>query len=134
MALPNRVRDRIQLTSEHAIRGTYFELAVKLKGKLVQLIEVKSAGSALDDRHVKQAIDYASNQKGKHGCVAVKVPLGPVEVSSIQRFGARGRDPRRLGGRSQTSPCLAIEQTDRCRLLPRVYEAAGKASGVGSTA
>ena len=51
-----------ELTSEHSIRGTYCDLAVKLDEKLVQLIEVKSAGSALDDRHVKQAIDYASNQ------------------------------------------------------------------------
>lgn len=51
-----------ELTSEHAIRGTYCDLAVKLDDKLVQLIEVKSAGSALDDRHVKQSVDYASNQ------------------------------------------------------------------------
>src|SRR3954468_9077447 len=46
-----------ELTSEHAIRGTYCDLAVKLADKLVQL---ESAGSALDDRHVKQAIDYES--------------------------------------------------------------------------
>lgn len=51
-----------ELTSEHAIRGTFCDLAVKIESKLVQLIEVKSAGSILDDRHVKQAIDYASNQ------------------------------------------------------------------------
>src|SRR4051794_19862544 len=51
-----------ELTSEHAIRGTYCDLAVKLDDKLVELIEVKSAGSILDDRHVKQAVDYASNQ------------------------------------------------------------------------
>lgn len=51
-----------ELTSEHAIRGTYCDLAVKLGEKLSILIEVKSAGTLLDDRHVKQAIDYASNQ------------------------------------------------------------------------
>lgn len=51
-----------ELTSEHSIRGTYCDLAVRLNDKLVKLIEVKSAGSALDDRHVKQAIDYAANQ------------------------------------------------------------------------
>lgn len=50
------------LTSEHAIRGTYCDLAVRIDGKLVQLVEVKAIGIALDDRHVKQAIDYASNQ------------------------------------------------------------------------
>src|SRR5215207_5098249 len=51
-----------ELTSEHAIRGTFCDLAVKLQDKLVQLIEVKAVGSDLDDRHVKQAVDYASNQ------------------------------------------------------------------------
>jgi hypothetical protein len=51
-----------EVTSEHAIRGTYCDLAVKLSDKLSMLIEVKSAGTALDDRHVKQAIDYGSNQ------------------------------------------------------------------------
>src|SRR3954465_3902561 len=51
-----------ELTGEHAIRGTYCDLAVKLEDKLVELIEVKGIGSALDDRHVKQAIDYAANQ------------------------------------------------------------------------
>ena len=51
-----------ELTSEHSIRGTYCDLAVRLDDKLVQLVEVKAVGSALDDRHVKQAIDYASNQ------------------------------------------------------------------------
>lgn len=52
----------VELTSEYAIRGTFCDLAVKLNDKLVQLIEVKSVGTNLDDRHVKQAIDYASNQ------------------------------------------------------------------------
>lgn len=51
-----------ELTSEHAIRGTYCDLAVKLADKLVMLIEVKSAGTPLDDRHLKQAVDYGANQ------------------------------------------------------------------------
>lgn len=51
-----------ELTSEYSIRGTYCDLAVKLEDKLVELIEVKSAGTTLDDRHVKQAVDYAANQ------------------------------------------------------------------------
>jgi predicted type IV restriction endonuclease len=51
-----------ELTSEHSIRGTFCDLAIKLDDKLVQLVEVKSAGTALDDRHVKQAVDYAANQ------------------------------------------------------------------------
>jgi hypothetical protein len=51
-----------ELTGEYAIRGTYCDLAVKLDSKLVQLIEVKAIGASLDDRHVKQVIDYAANQ------------------------------------------------------------------------
>ncbi|MBX3381402.1 MAG: type I restriction enzyme HsdR N-terminal domain-containing protein [Phycisphaeraceae bacterium] len=51
-----------ELTSEHAIRGTYCDLAVKLDGKLAFLIEVKAIGLDLKDGHVKQAIDYAANQ------------------------------------------------------------------------
>lgn len=51
-----------ELTSEYSIRGTYCDLAVKLEEKLTQLVEVKSAGTDLDDRHVKQAVDYAANQ------------------------------------------------------------------------
>ncbi|MBC7783220.1 MAG: type I restriction enzyme HsdR N-terminal domain-containing protein [Burkholderiales bacterium] len=51
-----------ELTSEHAIRGTYCDLAVRIDEKLVQLIEVKAIGISLEDRHVKQAVDYAANQ------------------------------------------------------------------------
>jgi hypothetical protein len=63
-----------ELTSEHAIRGTYCDLAVRIVGeksaladkltagiKAIGLVEIKSAGTTLDDRHVKQAIDYAAN-------------------------------------------------------------------------
>lgn len=51
-----------ELTSEHAIRGTYCDLAIRVADKLALLIEVKAAGVSLDDRHVKQVIDYAANQ------------------------------------------------------------------------
>lgn len=57
-----------ELTSEHAIRGTYCDIAVTVDGKTLCLIEVKSAGTNLDDRHVKQAIDYAAN-KGVEWCI-----------------------------------------------------------------
>lgn len=51
-----------ELTSEHQIRGTYCDLAVRIEGKLRLLVEVKAIGLALNDRHVKQAVDYAANQ------------------------------------------------------------------------
>lgn len=50
------------VTSEHAIRGTYCDLAIKLNGTLQTLIEVKAIGLNLKDNHIKQAIDYAANQ------------------------------------------------------------------------
>jgi hypothetical protein len=50
------------LTSEHSIRGTYCDLAIRIGDKLSKLVEVKAIGTTLDDRHVKQAVDYASNQ------------------------------------------------------------------------
>jgi len=50
------------VTSEHSIRGTFCDLAVKMDGQLQTLIEVKAIGIDLKDAHVKQAIDYAANQ------------------------------------------------------------------------
>ena len=51
-----------EITSEHAIRGTYCDLALKADGALKVLIEVKAAGTDFRDTHIKQAIDYAANQ------------------------------------------------------------------------
>jgi len=51
-----------EITSEHAIRGTYCDLATKIDGALQMLIEVKAVGTDLKEWHVKQAIDYAANQ------------------------------------------------------------------------
>ena len=51
-----------EITSEHAIRGTYVDLAIKLDGTLIKLLEVKAVGMELKDQFVKQAIDYAANQ------------------------------------------------------------------------
>lgn len=50
------------ITSEHAIRGTFCDLAIKIDGILSLLIEVKAIGLDLKDNFVKQAIDYAANQ------------------------------------------------------------------------
>ncbi|MCL6714181.1 type I restriction enzyme HsdR N-terminal domain-containing protein [Pseudomonas sp. R2.Fl] len=50
------------VTSEHSIRGTFCDLAIKMDGQLQTLIEVKAIGIDLKDAHVKQAIDYAANQ------------------------------------------------------------------------
>jgi predicted type IV restriction endonuclease len=62
------------ITSEHAIRGTYCDLAIKLDSKLSLLIEVKAIGLDLKDNHVKQAVDYAANQ----GCEWVVLTNGAL--------------------------------------------------------
>lgn len=51
-----------EITSEHMIRGTFCDLAVKLEGSLAFLIEVKAIGLDLKEQFVRQAVDYAANQ------------------------------------------------------------------------
>ncbi len=51
-----------ELTSEFQIRGTYCDLAVKIDSKLKLLIEVKSAGTELNNNHLKQAVDYGAHK------------------------------------------------------------------------
>jgi hypothetical protein len=51
-----------EVTSEHAIRGTYCDLALKIDGTLQTLIEVKAIGLTLKEGHIKQAVDCAANQ------------------------------------------------------------------------
>lgn len=51
-----------ELTSEFAIRGTFCDLAIRVDNKIVKLVEVKAIGITLNDRHLKQAVDYAANQ------------------------------------------------------------------------
>ena len=51
-----------EVTSEHAIRGTYVDLAIKVNDTLLFLIEAKAIGLTLNDKHLKQAVDYAANK------------------------------------------------------------------------
>lgn len=51
-----------EVTAEHAIRGTYCDLAIKVDGAIQALVEAKAIGMELKDPHVKQAVDYAANQ------------------------------------------------------------------------
>ncbi|RUX09243.1 restriction endonuclease subunit R [Mesorhizobium sp. M8A.F.Ca.ET.059.01.1.1] len=51
-----------ELTSEHQIKATYVDLAIKIGGKLRLLVEVKSAGAGLADNHLRQVIDYGAHQ------------------------------------------------------------------------
>jgi hypothetical protein len=51
-----------EITAEFQIKGTYCDLAIKLNGKLVLLVEVKAVNIELKEAHTKQAVDYAANQ------------------------------------------------------------------------
>ncbi|HYN82233.1 MAG TPA: hypothetical protein VES88_12075 [Gemmatimonadaceae bacterium] len=50
------------ITTEVAIRSTFCDLAVKVRGRLQYLIEVKSVGTDLKDNHLRQAIEYGSRE------------------------------------------------------------------------
>lgn len=51
-----------EITTEHSVRGTYVDLAVKVDNDVRFLIEAKAIGVSLKDNHVKQAVDYGANQ------------------------------------------------------------------------
>lgn len=50
-----------ELTSEHQIRGTFCDLAIRVDGKLHYLCEVKSAGTTLNESHLRQAVNYGAH-------------------------------------------------------------------------
>ena len=50
------------ITTEHSIRGTFCDLALKVNGNVFIIIEAKAIGIDLKDQHVKQAVDYGANK------------------------------------------------------------------------
>ena len=51
-----------EITSEHAIKGTYCDLAVKIDGTVKYLIEIKAIGLDLKENHLRQAVNYGANE------------------------------------------------------------------------
>jgi predicted type IV restriction endonuclease len=52
----------VDITSEYAIRGTYCDLAILDDHKKIRfLVEVKAVSVALNDNHIRQALDYGAN-------------------------------------------------------------------------
>jgi predicted type IV restriction endonuclease len=50
------------ITSEYAIRGTYCDLAILDDHRKIRfLVEVKAVSVALNENHIKQALDYGAN-------------------------------------------------------------------------
>ncbi|MFQ5601609.1 MAG: type I restriction enzyme HsdR N-terminal domain-containing protein, partial [Candidatus Krumholzibacteriia bacterium] len=60
--LSGTVHKYSDVTSEQAIRGTYCDLAVKHKGAIKFLIEVKAIGLTLKENHLRQAVGYGANK------------------------------------------------------------------------
>ncbi len=52
----------VELTSEQQIRGTFCDLAIRVEGKIYYLAEVKSAGTTLNDNHLRQAVNYGAHE------------------------------------------------------------------------
>lgn len=50
-----------ELTSEQQIRGTFCDLAIRVGEKVHYLAEVKSAGTTLNDSHLRQAVNYGAH-------------------------------------------------------------------------
>ena len=51
-----------EITREYSIQGTYCDLAVQINKRIEYLIEVKAIGLNLNDKHLKQAVNYASRE------------------------------------------------------------------------
>lgn len=51
-----------EITSEYSIKSTYVDLATRVEGQLINMVEVKAIGLELKDSFVKQAVDYGSNE------------------------------------------------------------------------
>lgn len=50
-----------ELTSEQQIRGTFCDLAIRVGGVTHLLCEVKSAGTSLNENHLRQAVNYGAH-------------------------------------------------------------------------
>lgn len=51
-----------EITREYSIQGTFCDLAIKTNKRIEYLIEVKAIGLELNDKHLKQAVNYASRE------------------------------------------------------------------------
>lgn len=94
-----------EITSEHAIRGTYCDLAIKLDGEIHLIIEVKAIGIDLKEPHIKQAVDYAANAGVEWVCLTngitwqlYKVVFGrPIQNQLIVEYDLLEIDPSKEG-------------------------------------
>jgi hypothetical protein len=91
-----------ELTSEHQVKNTFCDLAVRIDGKVHVLIEVKAAGITLNSKHIQQALNYGVNL-GTEWIVLTnavewhiyKVKFGqPVDFEEVSRFEFASINPK----------------------------------------
>ncbi len=92
------------ITKEYGIRGNYkCDLAIVLKEKIAYLIEVKSIGTNLSERHLKQAVNYAAREgiddvvltNGLQWKVYRVTTRGKVQTEKLCEFDFLKLDPKR---------------------------------------
>ena len=91
-----------EITSEKAINKTYCDLAINIDNKLTFLIEIKAIGLDLKADHIRQAVNYGSNE-GVDWVILTnginwkvfKIIFGkPVCNELIYEFDVLGLDPK----------------------------------------
>ncbi len=50
------------ITEQYKVRGLFADFGIKIDGQLVAFVEVKSARTALNERHLRQVEQYATNE------------------------------------------------------------------------
>jgi predicted type IV restriction endonuclease len=91
-----------EITSEHAIKGTFCDLAVIINSEVQFLIEVKAIGMELKEMHVKQAVDYACNKgvdwailtNGIHWKVFKVIFQKPIDQELVLDFSLTDLNPK----------------------------------------
>lgn len=92
------------ITKEYGIRGNYkCDLAVVLKERVAYLIEVKSIGTNLSEKHLKQAVNYAAREgindvvltNGLQWQVHRVTTQGKVQTERLCEFDFLNLDPKK---------------------------------------
>lgn len=92
-----------EVTAEHAIRGTFCDLAVLVGGEMALLIEVKAVGIDLKAGHTRQAVDYTANRgidwiartNGWCWHLYRMTFTKPIEAERVVEFDVTELDPKR---------------------------------------
>jgi len=93
----------LDITSEYAIKKTYCDLALKVDGKTIFLLEVKAIGLDLKEDYIKQVCDYGANAGIDwviltNGCVwkIYKIAfLKPIDKELVYEFDMLNINPKK---------------------------------------